>query len=167
MPTLTLPVELWLSIIFHVDDPEYLFSKCRLVSRTFHSCVETYFRTHFIPKRTRIEYAAISLTDECLAVSCARTGAFSHYSADEKFACFRLSSTQTVGNLVFQLRGPRLSVTFLGNAEQGKTKVSWTNPWLEILRGGLYRSVASRWIFDEEQGLVKVECGFLLDLFMS
>jgi hypothetical protein len=126
MPTPPLPTELWLSIIFYVHGPKYLLRKCRLVSCTFNSCVKTYFHTHFIPKGTRIEYAAIALTDECIVGSCDRIGAFSHYSADEKFACFRLSSIQTVGNLVLQLRGPRLSILIAGNAEQEISRVLWT-----------------------------------------
>jgi hypothetical protein len=167
VPTPSLPTELWLSIIFYVDDPKYMLRKCRLVSRTFNSCVKTCFYTHFIPQGTRIEYAAITLTNECIAIPCDRIGAFSHYSADEKFACFRLSSIQTVGNLVLQLRGPWLSILFAGNAEQEKSRVLWTYPSLDFLRGGSYRLVTSRWIFDEEQELVEVECQFPLEIFMS
>jgi hypothetical protein len=171
MPTPPLPTELWLSIIMHLDDPVFLFRKCRLVSRTFNSCVKTYFHTHFIPKHTHVEYATTTMMHIRMIGNSRRFGMFSHYSADGGSACYKLSGTR---DILRRFREPQLSVVFEDSSMEEqkyesapKCRTFWTYPLLDMFQAGSPGAVASRWVFDEEDGIVEVECRFLLDLFLS
>jgi hypothetical protein len=166
MSTPNFPPELWVSIFVHLDDPEYLLYTCRPVSRSFTTYLNTYFQTHFIPKRTRIEYFPTAISPV------RHIGIFSHYSADGKLASFRLSRpprsfTWNIANTERQWKSPRLSIRISSSRDQRdfyvflRCKSSIT---LNVFDGLDRRVVASKWAFDRKTGIVEVEVRHLVRL---
>jgi hypothetical protein len=166
MSTPYLPPELWVSIFIHLDDPEYLLHTCRRVSRSFTTYVNTYFQTHFIPKRARIEYAPTAISPV------RHIGIFSHHSADGHLASFRLSRhpkspAPNIVNTEHQWKSPRLSIRISSPRDQRdfyvflRCKFSIT---LNVFDGSDRRVVPSKWAFDSKTGIVEVEVRHLIRL---
>jgi hypothetical protein len=76
-----LPSELWLEIFSHMDDPLSLW-RSRIISPDCCENVDAYFRSHILPKRTRI-FCYLPSSDNVSAVRF-----ISHYSPDGRIAWF-------------------------------------------------------------------------------